>query len=204
MLIKKLSPHLTALLAFVIFISVFSLTYFLIPSSTKQPTIPPPSQVFEKIENEVVPSSTISESKPKQKIIKPISIANTSTIETTPIISSPTITATNTTSTTISTIDTIPFTLQVLDTAINSETKSGTNVIDAMKKMQADNQITFSGREFPNLGFFISTINGQSEDRTQGLYWFLYVNDKSGNIGASQYIIKPNDKIEWRLKKSNF
>ncbi|HEY4514160.1 MAG TPA: DUF4430 domain-containing protein [Candidatus Paceibacterota bacterium] len=58
----------------------------------------------------------------------------------------------------------------------------------------------FSGKEFPSLGFFVESINGQTAP--DGYYWIFYVNGTQSNTGISQTIISSGDTIEWRLDKS--
>lgn len=48
---------------------------------------------------------------------------------------------------------------------------------------------------------FITSINGVSQDTSQGLYWIYYVNGELGMVGASQYMIKDGDVITWKMEK---
>jgi hypothetical protein len=54
-------------------------------------------------------------------------------------------------------------------------------------------------KEFPGVGEFVENINGVSPNGNQ--FWAFYVNGVSSTEGASQYITKPTDKIEWRLEE---
>jgi hypothetical protein len=69
----------------------------------------------------------------------------------------------------------------------------------SMVKMKNQDLITFSGKEFSGLGFFITEINGVSQNPQKGLYWKYFINEKPANIGISSYVLKRGDKISWKL-----
>ncbi len=75
---------------------------------------------------------------------------------------------------------------------------SGT-VLDAMNAQKAAGALSFSGREFPGLGFFVEEINGTRS--TDGYYWILYVNGTVSPTGVSQTLLSAGDVIEWRYEK---
>ena len=79
-------------------------------------------------------------------------------------------------------------------------------VLHAMNTLAAEGPFTFSGREYPSLGFFVDSINGlpaqAGRKNAGGSYWFLYVNDESSNTGASQTTLKAGDTVEWRYQQS--
>ena len=68
-----------------------------------------------------------------------------------------------------------------------------------MEAYQASGGITFTGREYTGLGFFVETINGKVP--ADGKYWFLYVNDGSAQRGASQTTLHAGDRVEWRYQE---
>jgi len=63
---------------------------------------------------------------------------------------------------------------------------------------QAD--FSFSGRNFPGLGFFVEEMGGLKNG--DGNYWFLYVNGESSQKGASQTFVAPGDIVEWHYQKN--
>lgn len=71
-------------------------------------------------------------------------------------------------------------------------------VLDAMDSLAADGKISFSGREFPGLGFFVEEINGTRN--ANGRHWMLYVNGAFSDKGASQARVERGDVIEWRYE----
>ncbi len=54
-------------------------------------------------------------------------------------------------------------------------------------------------KEFSGLGEFVQSINGQQAGSDN--FWAMYVNGALSQVGASQYITKSNDTIEWKLEK---
>lgn len=75
--------------------------------------------------------------------------------------------------------------------------RSEKTVYEAMRAA-ASSGFTFSGREYPSLGFFVESINGKKAP--QGYYWIFYMNGKQSQTGISQTPISAGDTIEWRLE----
>lgn len=88
--------------------------------------------------------------------------------------------------------------VKVGDKTYDVRVPEGSEVIDAM--IAAKNLgLTYDGREFMGLGLRVDEINGvRSKD---GFYWFLYINDRSSDFGASQMTLKAGDTVEWRYKQ---
>lgn len=76
---------------------------------------------------------------------------------------------------------------------------AGETVIEAMRALSSTDTFTFTGRDYPSLGFFIDSINGKAN--ANGMYWMLYINGVSASAGASSVIVKPSDTILWRYEK---
>lgn len=70
-----------------------------------------------------------------------------------------------------------------------------------MEAYAEKSDFSFSGRDFPGLGFFVEEINGKKN--ANGSYWFLYVNGTSSETGVSQTRVREGDSIEWRYEKSH-
>lgn len=75
---------------------------------------------------------------------------------------------------------------------------AGQSVLAAMQGLASSGTLSFSGREFPSLGFFVESIDGVSN--AGGKYWILYHNGAQSQIGASNATISPGDVIEWRYE----
>ncbi|MBI2462961.1 MAG: DUF4430 domain-containing protein [Candidatus Spechtbacteria bacterium] len=50
-----------------------------------------------------------------------------------------------------------------------------------------------------DLGEFVEAIDGITPQKDE--FWALFVNSKSSMVGASSYITKNGDVIEWRIQK---
>jgi len=68
-----------------------------------------------------------------------------------------------------------------------------------MRALASTSSFTFAGRDYPSLGFFVDSINGQKN--AGGRYWILYVNDVSATNGVSSTVLQAGDLIEWKYEK---
>lgn len=71
-------------------------------------------------------------------------------------------------------------------------------VLSAMQYLASSKELSFSGKEFPSLGFFVESINGTKN--AGGRYWILYRNGAQSMVGASSATIGPGDVIEWKYE----
>ena len=76
----------------------------------------------------------------------------------------------------------------------------GGTALDAMQVAASSSSFTFTGREYPSLGFFVESIDGAPN--ANGFYWFLYVNGVSSQTGASQTTLHDGYTVEWRYEKN--
>lgn len=72
-------------------------------------------------------------------------------------------------------------------------------VLNAMHALSAKGELSFSGRDFPGLGFFVEEINGKRS--ADGYYWILLINGKKSDLGVSSARVERGDTIEWRYEK---
>ena len=77
---------------------------------------------------------------------------------------------------------------------------SGT-VIDAMYHEMGAGRLDFTVKKYPSLGVFVESIGGLPNK--DGNFWFLYVNGKSSDLGASQMQVRPGDSVEWQYHQNN-
>jgi len=54
-------------------------------------------------------------------------------------------------------------------------------------------------KEFSGIGEFIKEIDGKAAE--SGYFWAFYLNGAQATVGASSYVTKVGDKIEWKLEK---
>ena len=73
------------------------------------------------------------------------------------------------------------------------------SVLEAMRVFASSSpSFAFSGRDYPALGYFVTSINGVPAGN--GKNWMLYVNDVLSPKGASSEVVSPGDTVEWRLE----
>ena len=76
---------------------------------------------------------------------------------------------------------------------------TGVTVLELMRALSSEG-LTFSGKEYTGLGYFVESINGTKAE--SGMYWSLYKNGTYSEFGAAQAKVAPGDQFEWRLEKS--
>lgn len=69
---------------------------------------------------------------------------------------------------------------------------------DALVKAKNENEITFSGKNYPGLGFFVTEIGTLRAGSGKNLLY--YINGKEATVGVSSYTLKDGDVIEWKLE----
>jgi len=58
---------------------------------------------------------------------------------------------------------------------------------------------TVETQDFGDLGEFVESIDGMKPDSRH--YWAFYLNGEQSQVGASAYVTKPTDIIEWVLEE---
>jgi len=82
--------------------------------------------------------------------------------------------------------------------------KNGTTAFQFMQMLKEESKLSFSGTDYPDMGFFVEEINGIKNDSKQNYYWMYYINDQPAVEGISAYVLKNNDRITWKYEKPNF
>lgn len=77
-------------------------------------------------------------------------------------------------------------------------------VYDLMSVLEQRGEIDFKGRVSAGLGFFVDEINGQKNSPSNNKFWIYYINGKTAEVGISNYVLKPNDVINWKYEKPQF
>ena len=72
----------------------------------------------------------------------------------------------------------------------------GENAYQLLIRIAEKNHFSVQTKNY-SWGIFIEGIGNLVQDGHDN-FWFLYINGKSSEVGASDYIVKPNDLIEWR------
>lgn len=76
--------------------------------------------------------------------------------------------------------------------------QSNITFYDALVQTKNDGKITFSGKNYPMLGFFVTDIGSLHSGNGKNLLY--YINGKQASVGVSSYTLKDGDTIEWRLE----
>lgn len=69
----------------------------------------------------------------------------------------------------------------------------------ALELLKAKYQV--QTKVYSGLGEFVESINGIKPDSAH--FWEFYINGKSSTVGASSYVTKSEDNIEWKLSSIN-
>ena len=74
---------------------------------------------------------------------------------------------------------------------------------DLLVEAQKQGLLTFSGRQFSGVGFFVESINGLKQDGTKGMYWIYAVNGNKANVGVSSYVLKHGDHVAFNYEAAS-
>ena len=81
---------------------------------------------------------------------------------------------------------------------INLSVAPDTTFYNALIEAQGADKITFSGKKYPALGFFVTDIGTLHAGDGKDLLY--YVNGKEATVGVSGYVLKNGDILEWKLE----
>ncbi len=95
-------------------------------------------------------------------------------------------------------VSNISITVIVNDVNFNLSLNKGNSLYEVLYEAREKNQITFSGRQYSGLGFFITDIESLHQGNGKNLLY--YINDEKAKIGISSYIPKDGDIINWKLE----
>ena len=75
-------------------------------------------------------------------------------------------------------------------------------VYDLMDSLKNKGALSFSGKNYSGIGFFVEEINGIKNNPKTGEFWIYYINNKPANVGISGYELKPGDVISWKYENA--
>lgn len=76
----------------------------------------------------------------------------------------------------------------------------GATAYDLLVTAQKKGIITFTGRQFSGVGFFVESINGLKQDGNKRMYWIYSVNGEKAHVGVSSYVLHDGDHVTWRYE----
>lgn len=91
-------------------------------------------------------------------------------------------------------VEKIVVTQKVNDELKKYKTYQGQTALNLLLK---SNDIIASGQ---GKNAFVLSIDGKGPKQNKNEFWAFYVNGRLSNVGAGNYILKQNDKIEWKLE----
>ena len=84
------------------------------------------------------------------------------------------------------------------DVSFNFSLDEGNSLYEVLYEARENNQITFSGRKYFGLGFFVTDIGSLHQAKGKNLLY--YINDEKAKTGISSYIPQDGDIISWKLE----
>lgn len=85
-------------------------------------------------------------------------------------------------------------TQQVPSSAVSYHGVDGKTALELLKS-----NYSVETKSFGDLGEYVQSINGIAPDNTH--FWSMYVNGQQSQVGASAYITKSSDTIDWKLEE---
>ncbi|MEK7539404.1 MAG: DUF4430 domain-containing protein [Patescibacteria group bacterium] len=89
-------------------------------------------------------------------------------------------------------------TILVGQTTAHLSVLPNTFLYDALIQAKNAGKISFSGKNYPGLGFFVTDIGTLHSSNGKNLIY--YINGQEAMVGVSSYILKGGDIILWELK----
>lgn len=74
----------------------------------------------------------------------------------------------------------------------------GETLYETFIRARDENKISFDGKEYPGLGFFVTSIGAMQGKNGKNLIY--YINGTEASVGISSYRPKNADIISWQLK----
>jgi hypothetical protein len=74
----------------------------------------------------------------------------------------------------------------------------GESLYNILLKEKEKNNLSFSGKDYPGMGFFTTDIGTLQSNKDH--YLMYYINGKEAEVGISSYLPQNGDVIEWKLK----
>lgn len=84
------------------------------------------------------------------------------------------------------------------DINIKLDITEGQTFYEILQAEQQAGKITFNGKNYTGLGFFVTDIGNLHEG--EGLNLLYYINGKEASLGVSRYVPKNGDIVEWKLE----
>ncbi len=100
-------------------------------------------------------------------------------------------------------VGTMRVSLEVRGKTVEIGLKENGSVYDMLVAAQKKGLISFSGRQFSGVGFFVEEIDGLRQDGRKGMYWIYAVNGTKAHVGVSSYELKEGDRVTFTYEAAN-
>lgn len=80
----------------------------------------------------------------------------------------------------------------------NVKLSKNQTVLDLLKQLTSENNITLETKEYENLGTFVSKI-GNREDGQDNKHWQYWINGELAQVGAGGYQLSGGERVEWKF-----
>ena len=90
------------------------------------------------------------------------------------------------------------FTLTAGDISVQIPFSSGDTLYDALLAAKQNGLLSFSGKEYQSLGFFMTDIGTLHQGN--GKYLIYLINGTEASVGVSSYVPKNGDVVVWELQ----
>lgn len=79
------------------------------------------------------------------------------------------------------------------------------SVFDLLKEFSNSKNIDLDYEDYGGeMGVFIKSINGVSNNMETGKFWQYWVNNEYAKVGPGLYLLKSGDVVEWKFIKGQF
>ena len=99
---------------------------------------------------------------------------------------------------TINTAEVLELSMIAGGPAVQLEFNAGESLFQVMKDAELFNKLTFVGKNYPALGFFVTEINDLKHGDGGNLLY--YVNGEEAQVGVLDYFPRNGDVVEWKLQ----
>lgn len=93
----------------------------------------------------------------------------------------------------------IPVVLSIQGKKYELKVPQQSTVYEAMDLARKTSGLSFQGKDFGGLGFFVEEINGVPQNHP--MYWIFSINGKKSQVGVSQYKLQAGDVILWSYEQ---
>lgn len=77
-------------------------------------------------------------------------------------------------------------------------------VFELLKLVTTQNNLQFTYKDYGDMGALIESINNVANNAKTNNFWHFWVNNVYSDVGASLYLLKNGDIVEWKYVPNQF